>query len=179
MIHQETSLIPTLSVLQNIFLGIEHKALPGIIDERRARKDFQVVCERLSFLLPAERLARDLSVAEQKMTEIMKAMVRNASLIIMDEPTDALADVEITHLFKIIRDLKKESITILYITHYLDEVFQISDRITVLRDGKKVGTRPTAELDKDAIVNPYTTCPLPSPGNRLRVEIPAGEKRYH
>jgi ribose transport system ATP-binding protein len=167
VIHQETSLIPTLSVLQNIFLGIEHKALPGIIDERRARKDFQSVCERLSFYLPAERQARDLSVAEQKMTEILKAMVRNASFIIMDEPTDALADAEIAHLFQIIRDLKRESITILYITHYLEEVFQISDRITVLRDGKKVGTRPTAELDKDAIVKMMI-------GQQLAAEQPSG-----
>jgi ABC-type sugar transport system ATPase subunit len=86
------------------------------------------------------------------MTEIMKAMVRSASLLIMDEPTDALTDEEIDHLFRIIRDLKKDGITVLYITHYLEEVFVISDRITVLRDGKKVGTLPTAELDRNAIV---------------------------
>jgi ribose transport system ATP-binding protein len=152
VIHQETSLIPTLTVLENIFLGIEQKSFLNVIDERRMRREYESACERLSFRLPRDRQARDLSVAEQKMTEILKAMVRRASFIIMDEPTDALTEAEIAHLFRIIRDLKRQMITVLYITHYLQEVFEITDRITVLRDGRKVGTRLTAELDRNAIV---------------------------
>jgi ribose transport system ATP-binding protein len=152
VIHQETSLIPTLTVLENVFLGIERKSFLNVIDERRTRREYEAVSRRLSFSLPPDRQARDLSVAEQKMTEILKAMVRNASFLIMDEPTDALTDEEIEHLFRIIRDLKRDGITVVYITHYLEEVFSISDRITVLRDGKKVDTRPTAELDRNAIV---------------------------
>ena len=151
VIHQETSLIPTLSVLENIFLGIEPVRF-GIIDSRSMRGKFDEVCRRLDFHLPPQRLARDLSVAEQKMTEIMKAMVRRASFIVMDEPTDALASEEIAHLFRVIADLRRDMVTILYITHYLDEVFRITDRITVLKDGRKVGTRSTSEVDHDAVV---------------------------
>jgi ribose transport system ATP-binding protein len=151
VIHQETSLIPTLSVLQNVFLGIE-PSRAGVLDERRMRAEFDAVSQRLGFPLPAGRLARELRVAEQKMTEILKALVRKASLIIMDEPTDALADAEIAHLFRIIGDLRKDGITVLYITHYLGEVFRITDRITVLRDGRKVDTRATGEICTDDIV---------------------------
>lgn len=152
VIHQETSLIPTLTVMQNVFLGIERRSFLNVIDDRRTRREYLAACERLSFNLPPARLARELSVAEQKMTEILKAMVRNASFLIMDEPTDALSDAEIDHLFRIMQDLRKEMVTVLYITHYLDEVFAVADRITVLRDGKKVGTRRTVELDRNAIV---------------------------
>jgi len=152
VIHQETSLIPTLTVLENVFLGIERKAFLNVIDERRTRREYEAVCQRFSFRLPPDRQARDLSVAEQKMTEILKAMVRNAAFLIMDEPTDAFTDEEVDHLFRIIRDLRRDGITVVYITHYLEEVFLISDRITVLRDGKKVGTQPTAELDRNAVV---------------------------
>jgi ribose transport system ATP-binding protein len=152
MIHQETSLIPTLTVMQNAFLGIERRSFLNVIDDRRTRREYLAACERLSFNLPPTRLARELSVAEQKMTEILKAMLRNASFLIMDEPTDALSDAEIEHLFRIMKDLKKDGVTVLYITHYLDEVFTVADRITVLRDGRKVGTRNTAELDRNAIV---------------------------
>lgn len=152
VIHQETSLIPTLTVLENVFLGIEPRRFLNVINGRRLRKDYEAVCDRLSFRLPPDRQARELSVAEQKMTEILKALVRNATFLIMDEPTDALSDAEIDHLFRIIRDLKRGGITLMYITHYLEEVFLISDRITVLRDGRKVGTRPTAEMDRNAIV---------------------------
>jgi ribose transport system ATP-binding protein len=152
VIHQETSLIPTLTVIENVFLGIERLSFLNVIDDRSTRREYDAVCRRFSFRLPPDRQARSLSVAEQKMTEILKAMVRNASFLIMDEPTDALSDAEIEHLFRIIRDLKQRGITVLYITHYLDEVFVISDRITVLRDGKKVDTRPTAELDRNAVV---------------------------
>jgi ribose transport system ATP-binding protein len=152
VIHQETSLIPTLTVIQNIFLGLEYRKPLGIIDEGKIRREYERVCEIFGFRLPANRQARHLSVAEQKMTEILKAMVRNARFIIMDEPTDALAGSEINHLFQIVGELKKNRITVLYITHYLEEVFQIADRLTVLRDGRKVATVPTASVGKNDVV---------------------------
>jgi len=179
MIHQETSLIPTLTVVQNVFLGIE-RVTASVIDDRWSRRQFEAACKRLSFPLDAGRLARDLSVAEQKMTEILKAIVRNASFLIMDEPTDALSDGEIEHLFSIIRDLKNHGVTVLYITHYLDEVAALSDRVTVLRDGRKVGTARTEDLDTRAIIRMMVgqdmaeagaRRPLPSRGKEaLRVE---------
>jgi ABC-type sugar transport system ATPase subunit len=154
VIHQETSLIPQLTVLENIFLGLE-PTLGGIglIDRRRLEADFHEVCTRLDFHLPAGKQARELSVAEQKMTEILKAMVHEASFIIMDEPTDSLTEAEIRHLFKIIGDLKGRGMTVLYITHYLEEVFEISDRSTILRDGRKVGTVHTREAGIEEVVH--------------------------
>jgi ribose transport system ATP-binding protein len=124
----------------------------NIIDNTRLIREYHEVCEKLGFHFDRNTLARNLSVAEQKMVEILKAMVHQASFIIMDEPTDSLADNEIQHLFDIIRDLKKHHITALYITHYLDEVFQITDRLTVLRDGKKVETVATDEVNTQDIV---------------------------
>ena len=152
VIHQETSLIPTLTVVQNIFLGIEHTRAFRVIDERRIRQDYDRICEEFGFRLPLATKARHLTIAEQKMTEILKAMVRKASFVIMDEPTDALTGPEISHLFQIIRGLKKNGVTVLYITHYLDEVFQIADRLTVLRDGRKVATVQTSSVDRNGVV---------------------------
>ncbi len=152
VIHQETSLIPTLTVMENVFLGMEFTRPRGVIDTRRMRRDFEAACLRLGFHLPPDKAARELSVAEQKMTEILKSMVRRASLLIMDEPTDALTAAEIGHLFRIIGELRRGRVTVIYITHFLEEVFRIADRITVLRDGRRVDTRPVAELDRDTVV---------------------------
>jgi ribose transport system ATP-binding protein len=153
VIYQETSLIPQLTVLQNIFLGMEYvRTFLGILDQQRLLRAYDDVCEKLGFRFQPNELVRNLSVAEQKMVEILKAMAHQASFIIMDEPTDSLSDNEIQHLFTIIRDLKNHQITVLYITHYLEEVFQITDRITVLRDGKKVDTVETQAVNTQDIV---------------------------
>lgn len=152
IIYQETSLIPQLSILQNIFLGMEPTLPGGIIDTGRILREYERVCQQVGFHFNPHRHVKELSVAEQKMVEILKAMVHQASFIIMDEPTDSLADAEIRHLFKIIRDLKRQQMTILYITHYLDEVFEITDRLTVLRDGKHVTTVKTGEVTTREVV---------------------------
>jgi ribose transport system ATP-binding protein len=154
IIHQETSLIPQLTVAENVFLGLEpSRAFPGVIDGGRLLREFGKVSDRLDFHLPPHRQVWELSVAERKMTEILKAMVHDASFIIMDEPTDSLSEAEIRHLFKIIKDLQSQGMTVLYITHYLDEVFEISDRGTVLRDGQKVGTVNIEEVEIEDIVH--------------------------
>jgi ribose transport system ATP-binding protein len=154
IIHQETSLVPQLTVAENVFLGLEpSRAFPGVIDGRKLLREFGKVSDKLGFHLPPNKQVRDLNVAEQKMTEILKAMVHEASFIIMDEPTDSLSEAEIRHLFKIIKDLKRQGMTVLYITHYLEEVFEISDRGTVLRDGQKVGTVKIEEVGIDDIVH--------------------------
>lgn len=153
IIYQETSLIPQLTVLENIFLGMEYThSWLGVIDNKRIVREYNEVCQKLGFHFHRHTLARHLSVAEQKMVEILKAMVHQASFIIMDEPTDSLTETEIRHLFEIIRDLKNHQITVLYITHYLEEVFEITDRATVLRDGKKVETVRTADVETRDIV---------------------------
>ena len=153
IIYQETSLIPQLTVLENIFLGLEYThSCWGIIDNKRTIREYDAVCEKFGFHFHPQTLARNLSVAEQKMVEILKAMMHQASFIIMDEPTDSLTDTEIRHLFEIIRDLQQHQITMLYITHYLEEVLEIADRLTVLRDGRKVDTVKTADVELRDIV---------------------------
>ncbi len=153
IIYQETSLIPQLTVLQNIFLGQEHiHTFLRIFDQKRLIREYEELCEKVGFHFNRNEQARNLSVAEQKMVEILKAMAHQASFIIMDEPTDSLADAEIQHLFDIIRDLRHHQMTVLYITHYLDEVFQIADRLTVLRDGKNVGTVNTGDVTMRDVV---------------------------
>ena len=153
IIYQETSLIPQLTVLQNIFLGQEHaRTFLSIIDEKRLIREYEELCEKIGFRFDRNEQVRKLSVAEQKMVEILKAMAHRASFIIMDEPTDSLAEAEIHRLFEIIRDLKNHQMTVLYITHYLDEVFQITDRLTVLRDGKNVGTVNTHDVTVQDVV---------------------------
>lgn len=153
VIHQETSLIPQLTVIQNVFLGIEFTKSPlKYFDESKMLSAFLRLSERLDFSLSPETRAGALSVAEQKMVEIQKAMAHRMNLLIMDEPTDSLSDKEIRRLFRVISDLRRENITVLYITHNLDEVLEISDRLTVLRDGRKIDTVMTGKTTKDEIV---------------------------
>ncbi|MFO7882055.1 MAG: sugar ABC transporter ATP-binding protein [Kosmotogaceae bacterium] len=152
VIYQERSLIPKLTVEQNVFLGGE-VVNNGVLDKKEMRKKYNSLCETFGFdLLPNLKINR-LGVAQQKVVEIMKALARKSKLVIMDEPTASLSKQEAEHLFEIIQRLKKKNISILYITHILEEVFQITDRITVLRDGKKISTLKTDETNQDEIVD--------------------------
>lgn len=154
IIYQETSLVPTLNVLQNVFLGMEHsRTFLNVIDNKKIIKEYYDVCDSVGFGFPINKQIKDLGVAEQKMVEILKAMVRKAMFIIMDEPTDSLSESEINHLFRIISELKKNDITVLYITHILEEVFRITDRITVLRDGRKIDTVLTENVSERDIIS--------------------------
>ncbi len=152
VIHQETSLIPCFTVLANVFLGIEELKPGGILSEKRMLERYAELNRRFGLSIDPQKMVRDLSVAEQKLTEIMKALLHESSFIIMDEPTDSLTEKEIEKLFLIIAELKKKGITILYITHYLDEVFTIADKATVLKDGRRVLSQSVADLTKDDIV---------------------------
>jgi ribose transport system ATP-binding protein len=151
IIYQETSLIPQLSVLQNVFLGIEYSKL-GVIEYKKIVDEYKDICNKIGFSFPAHRQIKSLGIAEQKMVEILKAIVRKSKFIIMDEPTDSLSEKEVNHLFDIIAELKKEGITVLYITHILDEIFRITDRITVLRDGRKIDTVRTDQTNKAMLI---------------------------
>lgn len=153
VIHQETSLIPQLTILENIFLGIEpNKYFPGFINREDMQKQFSEISKKIDFHFSPDTIVENLTVAEQKMVEIIKALVHQSSIIIMDEPTDALTDKEIIKLFSIIKNLKKNNSTILYITHYLEEVFIISDKLTVLKDGEKIDTVNTADINKKQLI---------------------------
>jgi len=154
MIHQELSLIPHLTVGQNIFLGREPGAkIPGFIDWKQLYIDAQQLLDRLNVTVDAHTEVRFLSIAQQQMVEVAKALSLNADLIAMDEPTSALTERETDVLFQVMRSLKAEGVSLIFISHRLEEVFEISDRITTLRDGTFVGTKEAAHLTETEVVN--------------------------
>jgi ribose transport system ATP-binding protein len=159
MIYQEFNLVPDLSVVENLLLG--HEPLQrGFLDRRAAVGRAGTVLSELGIALPLTLPARKLTVAQQQLTEIGKALLRKARLIVMDEPTAALTDREIDALFLLIAKLKAQNVAFVYISHRLEELPRISDRITVLRDGKTVETRPTAELPRDEMIRLMVGRPL-------------------
>jgi ABC-type sugar transport system ATPase subunit len=153
IIYQEFNLAPHLSAAANIFIGREPRTrFLGLIKRRKIREDARRLFEQLGADIdPAEEVRR-LSVCCQQITEIARALSMASSVLIMDEPTSALPEAEVQMLFDVIRRLKSQDVTILYISHNLDEVFEITDTITVLRDGKRIGTRPAADLDREQVV---------------------------
>ncbi len=153
MIHQELSLIPYLTVGQNIFLGREPGAwMAGFIGWTTLYKQAQRLLDRLNVTVDARAEVQGLSIAQQQMVEVAKALSFEADLIAMDEPTSALTERETEVLFEVMRSLKAQGVSLIFISHRLEEVFQITDRITVLRDGQFIGTTPVAELDKNRVV---------------------------
>jgi ribose transport system ATP-binding protein len=159
MIYQEFNLVPDLRVVDNVLLG--HEPVRGaFLDGSAAVARVSAVLAELGIALPLERKARTLSVAEQQMTEIAKALVRKARLIVMDEPTAALTDREIDALFGLIAKLKAQGVAFVYISHRLEELPKISDRITVIRDGKTVDTRATADMPQDEMIRLMVGRPL-------------------
>ena len=151
IIYQEFNLMPNLTVMENIFIGRE----PGrfaFVDRRRLQQQAQELLDRLGVRLAPTATVRDLAVAEQQMVEIAKALSMKVRVIIMDEPTSALSETEVQALFRIIRDLKQHGISVIFISHRLEEVRTICDRVTVLRDGRNVGTLDIAEATEDAMI---------------------------
>jgi ribose transport system ATP-binding protein len=152
VIYQENSLISQLTVIQNVFLGTEYFTPFGLIDEKKIYQEYLNISKKLGFELPPHKEVRNLGVAEQKLVEILKALIHKAKFIIMDEPTASLSENEIEHLFRIISELKSNHVSVLYITHILEEVFRIAERITVLRDGKKINTVFTKEVNRNEVI---------------------------
>ena len=151
MIHQELNLVPHLSVAENIFLAREPRR--GLfIDRRRQRADAQACLARLGVAIHPDQAVHTLSVAQQQMVEIAKALSMDATVLIMDEPTSSLTESETAQLFEVIRELKRAGVGIVYISHRLDELAQIVDRVTVLRDGRQVGSGAFADTSVDEIV---------------------------
>lgn len=147
VIHQEFNLIPALSARENIFLGQEN-TLAGVLRKREERRQTLELFRRLGVTIDPDAPCRELSVAQQQIVEIARSLARDASVIVMDEPSATLSNEEVDRLFQIVADLKSQGIGIIYISHRLEEIFRIADRVTVLRDGEHVATRPVAEVDK-------------------------------
>ena len=150
-IYQELNQIPQLSITENIFLGSELER-GVLLNWREMHTRARELLARLHLDVDPRKPVNTLGVAQQQMVEVAKALHHRADLIIMDEPTSALSVNEIEDLFNIIRDLKAHGVAIVYISHHLDETFAISDRVTVLRDGRHVATRPTSELNVDKLI---------------------------
>ncbi|WP_336752883.1 ribose ABC transporter ATP-binding protein RbsA [Aeromonas hydrophila] len=165
IIHQELNLLPELSIAANIFLGREPRTRFGSIDHKQLRERASGLLARLGVKHGPDTRLGDLSIGEQQMVEIAKALSFDASVIIMDEPTDALTDTETEQLFVVIRELREQGCGIVYISHRLKEIFEICDRVTVLRDGKWIGEQAVSELDEDRIIEMMV-------GRRLEEQYP-------
>lgn len=152
VIYQELSLIPTLTVMENIFLGQELTRGRIWLDKKSMRRRAVELIEKCGFAIRPEDVVETLSIAKQQTVEILKALLMNAKLIIMDEPTASLNTRESESLFDIIRHLKEQGTSIIYISHRLEEVYAMVDRLTVLRDGNVVGVLDRSEIDPESVV---------------------------
>lgn len=148
MVHQEIMLIPEYTVWQNVILGVEPVKLFGLIDKQTAKKQVKARIDEYKLNLDPDALVSDISIAARQKVEILKLLYRNVSILILDEPTSVLTPQEIPQLFNELRRLRDNGHTILFISHHLDEVLELSDRITVLRRGKKKGTVQASETSK-------------------------------
>ena len=151
VIYQEFNLVPGLSARENIFLGQE-TTRAGFIAADEERRRVRELFDRLGASIDPEVPCGRLSVAEQQEVEIAKALSQNARLIVMDEPTAALSPSEVERLLEVVRELKAQGIGVIYISHRLNEIFEIADRVTVLRDGGHVGTKPIGEFTRDSMI---------------------------
>ncbi|OLS03794.1 sugar ABC transporter ATP-binding protein [Tissierella creatinophila] len=151
-VYQELNMIPTLSIVENIFYGNE-KTNGLILDKKYMLKKTRELLTEVGLNISPETKIRDMGIGNQQLVEISKALVRNVEVLILDEPTASLTDNEIKNLFHIINKLKTDGVTIIYISHRLDEVLEISDTITVLRDGKVIDSKSPTELDEEMLVN--------------------------
>lgn len=151
-IHQELNIWPDMTVLENLFIGKEIYTKLGLLDTKKMKVLAQTQLDRLSVNLSLDQEAGSCSVGQKQMIEIAKALMTDAKVIIMDEPTAALTEREIEKLFQVIESLKKEGVSIVYISHRMEEIFAICDRITIMRDGKTVDTKAIPETNFHEVV---------------------------
>ena len=151
IIHQELVLVPYMTVAENIFLGREPQGKFGV-DYKKMAADAQKMLDQFDLGIQAETLVGDLSIAQQQMVEIVKAISFNCRILVMDEPTSSISDREVAQLFEIMRGLAKSGVGIIYISHKMSELDEVCDRVSVLRDGTYVGTREVAITPKDDLI---------------------------
>lgn len=154
-IYQELTLFPELTVAENIFMGNEKVySKSNLVKDKEMMAEVRKIFKKIKLDISPEILVRNLSIAQQQMIEIARAISLDADILIMDEPTSSISNKETEILFEIIEDLKKQGVTIIYISHRLEEIFEIANRVTVLRNGKKIETLEINEIkDKDQLVN--------------------------
>jgi inositol transport system ATP-binding protein len=153
MIHQELLLFPEMTAAENVLMGREPvRGWGGWLDRPRMNAEAARLLERLGAPIPPTRRVKELDVAERQTVEIAKALTHRADVLIMDEPTSSLSEREAEALFRVIADLKREGAAVLYVSHKMEEIFRIADTVTVLRDGRRVGTHPIGALTPDRLI---------------------------
>ena len=160
VIYQELSLVNELDVGENVFINNYPRKKTGAIDWKEVYMRTQKIADQLNLKIDVKAKIKSLNIGQRQLTEIMKALASNAKLIVMDEPSSTLSKNEFETLLKVIEDLKNRGITIIYISHHLEELFIVGDRITVLRDGKFVVCKPVNELNEDMLVEYMTGAKL-------------------
>jgi ribose transport system ATP-binding protein len=174
IIHQELSLLRNLTIYENIFLGNEkYHPFTGKLDKSLMKKMAVEYLKEIGSNIDPNTLIEDINVGEMQMVEIVKAVSKKSKIIVMDEPTTALTDVETAKLFEVMRKLKSQGIAIIYITHRMDEIFEICDKVEVLRDGKYIGSANVSQVTKDELITMMV-------GRKLEeqfphIEIPCGD----
>lgn len=152
IVHQEIVLVPHISVAENIFLGREPVTKTGLKDKKKMYQEAEKLVKQLGLNIDVKKDVYYLTIAQQQLVEIIKAVSFNSQIIVMDEPTSSLAEREVDYLFEVINKLKKQKVSIIYISHKLNELFSITDRITVMRDGKYVDTKETKTTSIDELI---------------------------
>jgi len=173
IVYQELTLVPGMTVGENIFLGRE-PVERGVITWDRVYSDTQKILDKYKMNIHPQDIVSHLGVGKMQMTEIAKALSENARVLILDEPTSALSEAEVDQLMGILKTLKEHGVTCIYITHKIEEFFRITDRVTVLRDGKVVTTQPTSELTSEKLVQYMVGREMKAPfpkGNRSPGEV--------
>jgi ribose transport system ATP-binding protein len=151
-VYQETSLASHLSVAENVFIGRLPKNRAGVVQWRRLYRDAREVLKRLKLELPLRLPVSQLTVAQQQMTEIAKSLSHRVRVLVLDEPTSALTETEVLELHRVLRDLRDDGVAIIYISHTIEEILSLCDRVTVLRDGENVGERKVADTSPDELI---------------------------
>ncbi len=152
IMHQELSLVPEMTVAENVMLGHEPLRNGIFVDRKSLREQAKSVLSRFGFTLDVDKPVKDLRVGEQQLVEIARALLMDARVLIMDEPTSALSQTESDILMEVIRDLAFQGVAVIYISHRMDEIFEISDRVTVLRDGDMIGSKLVSETSPSELV---------------------------
>lgn len=152
VIYQEFVLFPHLSVAENLFIGHERRSALGLVNHHQARQDARGILRRLGTDIDPDALVSELSVADQQMVEVAKALVHKVKLLILDEPTAVISGKEVGHLFERLKALRLDGVAIIYISHRLEEIFEICDRITILKDGRSVACMQAQDVDRERLV---------------------------
>jgi ribose transport system ATP-binding protein len=168
MIHQEFSLAETLTVAENLFIGRLFKTKYGLIDWKRINKEATDIMKKFNFSVDTNTITGKLSVAQKQMVEIAKAICNDSNILIMDEPTAALTEKEVQVLFYNARKLREQGVSIIYISHRIEEIFDVCDRVTVMRDGRVISTSKVSNVKRDSLIEMMV-------GRKMEVEFPIRE----